>query len=129
MTDGIERALADADSIDVVEGTSFLTGDPLVYRPSPKHKRRPSRGVKGTFCPRDVDADALLARSYRLEGRARERWATSGGCAFCARPDNAGGWHGYPVRFTEVPIQIIRRWLRDGLITARELRSDRLCQG
>jgi hypothetical protein len=126
---GVEQPLVDHEEIDVRSGVTLISLPPLNYRPSPKHKRAPSRGVKGTFCPHDVDPESLLRRSYALVANPRERWATSGGCAFCARSDNADGWHGYPVRLSDVPVPIWRLWLEEGKITQRDLRYDKLCEG
>lgn len=125
----VERSLDESETIVVKRGAAFFSFPALIYRPSPKHKRVPSRGVKGTICPHDVDPIGLLRSSYALVPKPDQRWATVKGCAFCARSDNAGAWHGYPVQLSHVPAQIWRLWLEEGKINLRDLRYDKLCEG
>jgi len=118
-----ERFVAGAESLLVSAGARLTTCSPLTYRPSPKHKREPARGRKGSLCPGGVDGYSLLAQSYRLHVKPRRRWATEAGLAYCAMDDNAGAWHGYPVPMTDVPSPIWRSWLSSGKISARDLRA------
>jgi hypothetical protein len=128
LIDGaVERCLADDEEIAIPNPATISTVDPLVYRPSPKHKREPSRGFKGTICQRGVPAQDLLVRSYVDAAVPGKRWAWAEGCAYCAHYDNAGGWHGWPVRLSEVPPAIWRRWLSEQIITSRDLRRNVLC--
>jgi len=129
LSEGVDRALLDTEELEITGGQVFATVQRRLYRGSPRHERTPAMGVKGTICPKGVHPQALLDSSYGCEEEAA-RWAvTDEGCAFCARSDNAGGWHGYPVRPSHVPIKIIRQLLHDGKLNARTLSADKLCTG
>jgi hypothetical protein len=126
---GVNRGLPDGGALQVCDGMAFVTTEQMVYRPSPRHKRAPSRGEKGTICPQDVDAQALLTSSCGLESE-RARWAVDeGGAAYCARSDNVGGWHGYPVRLSKVPNAIVKHWVGEERLTVAMLRADKLRTG
>lgn len=122
------RWLAPEDVVTPSVGWDLRREARPVYVPNEKHKRVPSIGVKGTFCP-DVDARLLLAGSYRLASRLTRCWAVSDGCAFEGKYDNAGGWHGYPVRYRLVPVSIWRLWVVDGKSISADWASDTLCEG
>jgi hypothetical protein len=122
------RWLGPRELVTPLEDWLLLRRNRLVYVPNEKHKRVPSIGVKGTFCPA-VDAQRLLDESYQLESRPNRRWAVLEGAAFEGKNDNAGGWHGYPVRLRAVPAQIWRMWVVDGKATVGDLSSDRLWEG
>lgn len=119
------------------------------YRGHDKHKRRPTRGVKGSFCPEwthdnpghtplriDVFAfpwsasvaQQLLDESQIADGEstidsepALPRYATRRGMAFKAVPSNDGTWHGYPVPWEQVPGGIKDSWLRVGRVSRRDI--------
>jgi hypothetical protein len=124
----LEHCLLDDEEIVVSAETTLVAMDALVYAPSSKHKPMPSRGIKGTICPPDVDAQLLLLkRSDRDLSRPRKRWAWADGCAYCAHYDNVGSWHGWPVRLSEVPRAVWQGWLAAGRISTRDLKRDYLC--
>jgi len=122
------RWLGPNELVSPLEGWCLLRRSRLVYVPNEKHKRVPSIGVKGTFCP-PVDAQRLLDESSRLVSRPNRRWAVLDGAAFEGKYDNAGGWHGYPVRYRTVPVPIWHLWVLDGKSTRADLASDRLWEG
>lgn len=115
---GEQRLLDDAETVELYPGMVFSHVEWLRYARSLKHKREPSRGVKGSICPEDLDEDRaqhLLESSVPDDGR--KRWATDGERFFAAHPDNAGGWHGWPEPIERVPVAILRRWQADGTLT------------
>ncbi len=114
---GEPRLLDDDEVIELHGGMAFSDVEWLRYVASVKHKREPSRGVKGSLCPDDVDAaraQELLESSVPDSGR--KRWATDGERFFAAHPDGIGGWHGWPEPIERVPVAILRRWRADGTL-------------
>ncbi len=104
------QLFADDDVVDVRAGMAFSDHEWLRYVPSPKHKSKPSRGVKGSICPKDVDlatAQSLLDASVP---DGRKRWSTDGERFFVAHSDGVGGWHGWPEPIERVPSKILRSW-------------------
>jgi hypothetical protein len=102
---------------------------PIRYVGSPKHKRGPSRGRRGSLCPGEIDAakaQRLLERSIPVphEGVNSKRYCTDGSRAFCAHCHDISQneWHGFPVGWHEVPPAVRHRWLQDGTIKAKVLR-------
>lgn len=112
------------------------------YRGNDKHKRRPTRGVKGTFCPEwthvapDIDGNlgndmfnhswALTRAQFLLESSvcdigSRERFATGDGVAFQVQPTNDGTFHGYPVPWDKVPAYLTRAWRNERRVTKRQI--------
>jgi Zn-dependent peptidase ImmA (M78 family) len=75
----------------------------LVYEPNPKHKEPWQRGARGSRCPKDADGPALLAASEIDPKHPGKRYATDGGQAYCGQQHLPGRWHGYPVKWREVP--------------------------
>jgi hypothetical protein len=99
------------------------------YEPSNKHKRTPAQpGRKGTLCPDDmtVSPQHLLDQSATSPKYPQKRWATDGERAYCAHRTREDVWHGWPVRFDEVPADVLRTWEEDGAVTRRAIRQDRL---
>jgi hypothetical protein len=94
------------------------------YEPNPKHKPLPTPGRRGSICPQDVDADALLSDS---ELHGKKRYATNGSEAFCAQCHDVvrNLWHGYPVSWAEVPPGIRNMWVGSGKVSSRTIRRDR----
>src|SRR5439155_20049335 len=81
-------------------------GSKLKYVPSPKH----AAGGWGT--PMDLDdatAQSLLDSSIEA---GKQRYNYLNGKLYEFQPDNAGGWHGYPIPGTEAP-NSVRKALRD----------------
>ena len=118
----LERFLQSDEEIELAEGTRLATCVPLLYKPSPKHKSKPARGVKGSLCPSGVSGAGLLAQSCLVPAKPRRRWATHQGRAYCAMHDNVDSWHGYPVEMTAVPAPVWRAWLDLGKIGTGDLR-------
>jgi hypothetical protein len=87
----------------------------MAYQGIGKHKEPWQRGRRGSQCPRDVDASALLSSSVAHPRNARRRYATDGTRFFEARPSNvqdAAGddlWHGHPCDIATVPSTIQRQ--------------------
>ncbi len=94
------------------------------YVPSDKHKHPWQRGRKGSLCPRDLEVDpqVLLDGSAWSPREPNKRWATDGTRAFCAMRTIDDEWHGFPVRFSEVPADICRRWEAEG-VASRHVQS------
>jgi hypothetical protein len=69
---------------------------PLLYEPNPKHKEPWQRGARGSLCPPDVDATALLATSETDPRHPGKRYATDGRRAYCGHEHALGRWHGFP---------------------------------
>jgi hypothetical protein len=95
----------------------------LRYEPNPKHKEPWQRGAKGSLCPKDVDAPALLAASAIDPEHPGKRYATDGERAYCGQEHRPGRWHGYPVQWREVPAVILREWRTGGLVSRRGLKE------
>jgi len=96
---------------------------PLVYEPNPKHKEPWQRGARGSRCPREADGPALLAASEVDPKRPGRRYATDGDQAYCGQEHLPGRWHGYPVKWREVPPVIWRQWVRDKRVSRRALKE------
>ena len=80
------------------------------YVPNPKHKEPWQRGRRGSICPREISqeqAQQLLDDSMLVD---EKRFAVHEGRPFCAQDDGAGGWHGDPVGWKEVPSKLRTRW-------------------
>lgn len=102
------------------------TASVVKYVPSDKHKHPWQRGRKGSLCPRDLEVDpqVLLDGSAWSPREPNKRWATDGTRAFCAMRTSDDEWHGFPVRFFEVPADICRRWEAEGLASRHAQRAD-----
>jgi len=118
------------------------TDDRSPYRGSQKHKARPSDGVKGTRCPewshatpaggleydmfrhswRRTEAHELFVKSEESPAGSGKRYATAHGVAFVAKETNDGTWHGYPVPWVDVPVELKNKWQDQGLVHKRDLR-------
>jgi hypothetical protein len=80
------------------------------YVSNPKHKEPWQRGRRGSICPREISpeqAQQLLNESVLVD---QKRYAVREGRPFCAQDDGAGGWHGYPIGWKEVPSKLRTRW-------------------
>ena len=94
----------------------------MQYEPNPKHKPVPTPGRRGSICPRQTDAEQLLADSVLV---GKKRYATDGDSAYCAQcHDHAGDrWHGYPVDWNEVPPPLVLDWIKVGAVRRRVVRQ------
>jgi hypothetical protein len=96
----------------------------LVYEGNAKHKAPWQAGRRGSLCPREVtveQAQQLLNASI-LYGK--KRYAVDNqGRPFCARAHEParGRWHGYPVGWKEVPIEVQKTCREKGLVSTRQL--------
>jgi hypothetical protein len=115
QADGI-RAIADGADVVVAEGDEYVRLQLLRYTASNKHKATPTRGIKGNICPPNVDGQALLERSETHPSRPGKRFATDGRHCYAAHQDARGGWHGWPCARQQVPEQVWRRWVKDGVL-------------
>ena len=107
--------------LNLVEGLGAIfsngqgnAGDAPKYVPSPKH----DAGGWGT--PMDLDdskAQEVLGSSI-LGGK--QRYGVSDGKVYEFQPDNAGGWHGYPIPENEAPASVLRQFVQHGDISKAE---------
>lgn len=102
----------------------------MEYEPNPKHKPLPSPGRRGSICPDEVNAPALLRQSQTTASSGDRRWATDGERAFCAQQHDSERdlLHGYPVAWTEVPPKLVQEWISSGLASRRAVRRERRSQ-
>ncbi len=110
------------------------------YRGSSKHKNLPAQGMKGTICPEwthattsgrlqvDMQQHAwhqtkaqqmFAAALVDPEGR---RFATDRGVAFEAKDTKDGTWHGFPIPWEDVPVDILDEFKAIGAVTRRDTR-------
>ena len=115
----------------------------LEYQGSIKHKRRPGRGDKGTFCPEwthstpqgglgsqvdghpwpRTEAHRLFASSQPCPKGSAKRYATARGIAFVAHGNRNGIWHGHPVTWNRVPDELVGQWLSANLVENRDVKK------
>ncbi len=109
-----------------------------IYRGSPKHKKRPGQGRKGTLCPEWTHVGLGNApTAHQWDGSAAQemfneseldptgsgkRYATMKGVAFAAQDTADGTWHGYPEPWQKVPADLKDKWLDNGKVTRADLR-------
>jgi hypothetical protein len=103
--------------------TSAGAEDRLQYEPNPKHKEPWQRGARGSLCPPDVDATALLAASVTDPKQPGKRFATDGRRAYCGHEHSPGCWHGFPVEWRQVPAKVRNDWLAAGLVNRRDVKA------
>ncbi|WP_423194542.1 hemagglutinin repeat-containing protein [Cupriavidus sp. H18C2] len=96
-------------------GAIFSSGNGAPkYVPSPKHD------VGGWGTPMDLeDSAAQQVLNDSVQG-GKQRYGVSDGKVYEFQPDNAGGWHGYPVPGNEVPTSVLRTLLQRGDINRVE---------
>ena len=96
----------------------------LVYESNAKHKAPWQAGRRGSLCPREVTAEQaqkLLSTSIPY---GKKRYAVDDqGRPFCAQAHEPGRgrWHGYPVGWKEVPIEVQKTLRQKGLVSTRQL--------
>lgn len=75
-------------------------------------------GVGGT--PMDLsDSKAQEVLNNSIQG-GKQQYGISDGKVYEFQPDNAGGWHGYPIPGTEAPPKVLREFLARGDISKAE---------
>ena len=93
----------------------------LVYVPNPKHREPWQRGRRGSLCPKEISpaqAQQLLDQSVP---DGEKRYAVHEGRPYCGQSDGAGGWHGYPVGWKEVPSKLRTRWQNEQRVRKRDI--------
>lgn len=65
----------------------------------------------------DQAAQQLLGNS--VQG-GKQRYGYTNGKLYEFQPDNAGGWHGYPIPGNEAPVDVLRGLRDTGKITNAE---------
>ncbi|WP_321388802.1 hypothetical protein [uncultured Enterococcus sp.] len=94
-----------------------------VYKPSPKHN---PKGGWGSEMDLDVDeAQKLLDKSLQ---NGKQKYGIKDGQIYEFQPDNAGTWHGYKIKSTELVSQkggvnLLKQWLSEGKINLAEYRK------
>lgn len=94
------------------------------YEGNPKHKNPWQRGRRGSLCPREIgleQAQILLDYSDSEPNRPHVRFALDGSQPYCARPHGDDVWHGFPVRWREVPVSVRKKWLTENRITQQAM--------
>lgn len=97
-----------------------------VYEPSPRHCEPITAENPGVNCPHwSVSIAQELLDSAQPVGNRLE--ATRDGIGFVAqRTRTTGGqeiWHGYPEALDMMDTRLKSKWLKDGLVTRRDLRT------
>jgi hypothetical protein len=95
----------------------------LRYEPNAKHKEPWQRGARGSLCPPDVDAAALLEASVADPKHPGKRFATDGRRAYCGHEHAPGVWHGFPVEWRRVPATIRNDWLAGNRVRKRDVKE------
>lgn len=113
------------------------------YRGSIKHKRWRPGGGYGTLCPEwthDADGRGISGdiQSHpwsrtkahelfeaSLQGEDGRRYATERGIAFVAVSSNDGTWHGFPIAWDDVPVEIQDSLVNSGRVNRRQMRRYR----
>lgn len=97
-----------------VPGAVPIKSNIATYVPSPKH----ASGGWGT--PMDLsDSKAQEVLNNSIQG-GKQRYGMSGGKLYEFQPDNAAGWHGYPIVGTEAPANVLRELLNRNDINKSE---------
>ena len=97
------------------------TNEPLNYVANPKHKEPWQSGRRGSLCPREIDRELAQRLLNESEPIGEKRYAVHQGRPYCAQSDGAGGWHGYPIGWKEVPARLRRQWVN---VEKRVLKRD-----
>lgn len=95
------------------------------YEASPKHCEPVTAQRPGTKCPKWAGPIAQSLLDLSEEIGENKRVATCRGVAFIARKTHPDGnvWHGYPEAWDKIPGPVKERWLDNGWITRRDLRT------
>ena len=94
------------------------------YESNPKHSDPWQRGRRGARCPSDIDAaraQQLLSSSERV---GNKRYAVFEGRAFCAQQHACDVWHGYPIGWVAVPVDVRKQWLDAGRVRRRDVKRN-----
>ncbi|WP_250150996.1 hemagglutinin repeat-containing protein, partial [Photorhabdus akhurstii] len=84
------------------------------YVPSPKH------ALGGWGTPMDLtNSKAQEVLNNSIQG-GKQRYGIADGKLYEFQPDNAGGWHGYPIPGNEAPPKVLREFLSRGDISKSE---------
>ncbi|WP_354687767.1 hemagglutinin repeat-containing protein [Cupriavidus necator] len=86
----------------------------------PKYVSSPKHEAGGWGTPMDLDdarAQQILGDS--IQG-GKQRYGVSDGKVYEFQPDNAGGWHGYPIPGNEAPASVLRQFVNRGDLSKAE---------
>ena len=115
----------------------------LLYRGILKHKEWRPNGGFGTLCPKwthQAGERGFAGDSYAhpwhltfahqlfcnsIADAAGHRYAARNGIAFKAQPTNDGTWHGYPIPWHEVPLDIQDDLVGQGQATRRDMKRQK----
>ncbi|HEY0684626.1 MAG TPA: RHS repeat-associated core domain-containing protein [Steroidobacter sp.] len=89
----------------------------LRYKSSPKHEE----GGWGTKM--DLDPQAAQRVLNRSVQGGKQRYGIHEGKVYEFQPDNAGTWHGYPIRGNEAPTSVLREFANRGDISPAQYRQ------
>jgi hypothetical protein len=76
------------------------------------------------LCPKEITAAQAQELLNQSIPHGKKRYSVDGlGRPFCAQAHlaNRGRWHGYPVGWKEVPIQVQKVFKQKGLVSNRQL--------
>lgn len=65
------------------------------------------------------DASATEVLNNSIQG-GRQRYGYKDGKLYEFQPDNAGGWHGYPIKGNEAPPSVLKEMKETGIISKPE---------
>ncbi|MGO9201260.1 MAG: hypothetical protein ACLQM8_12095 [Limisphaerales bacterium] len=99
-------------------------GAGLVYEGNAKHKAPWQAGRRGSLCPREITVEQAQQLLNASIPHGTKRYAVDGqGRPFCgqAHEPAKGRWHGYPVGWREVPIEVQKAFQEKGLVSTRQI--------
>ena len=96
----------------------------LRYESNPKHSDPWQRGRRGARCPSNMDAELAQRLLSTSQSDGNKRYAVFEGRAFCAQQHGCDVWHGYPVGWMSVPVQIRKQWLSAGCLHRRDIKRN-----
>jgi hypothetical protein len=96
----------------------------MTYEGNPKHKEPWQPGRRGSMCPDFVTIETAQQLLDGSVAAKNARYATIGGLAFCAREHRPEFWHGYPVGWREVPVNVRLGWIGSGIVKRSDVRKN-----
>ena len=94
------------------------------YESNPKHSDPWQRGRRGARCPSHIDAERAQQMLSSSEISGNKRYAVFEGRAFCAQQHACDLWHGYPIGWAAVPVDIRKQWLDAGCVRRRDFKRN-----
>ena len=89
-----------------------------------KHREPWQRGRRGTLCPKDINEEMAQVLLQDSEAVGAKRYALHEGRAYCAQEHRPGLWHGYPVGWVAVPIELRQKWKGEHLVRKSDIRRN-----